>query len=115
MQASPKFNEHHVWNDQDSHILLMNDERHGQISLMPRQAYTVQMDPESHLLPQGGIIASNSNDLFHPVPGIPTTMHTYTLPDVPFNPNPHYHAYTRQLNRISRPHQQTLVFGHNNP
>ena len=66
MQASPKFNKHHVWNDQDSHILLMNDERHGQISLTPRQAYTVQMDPESHLLPQGGIIASNSNDLFHP-------------------------------------------------
>ena len=110
MQASPELNDHRIWNDQDS---SSNGERHGQTSFTPRQAYTAQMDLESHLSPQGGIIASSSDDLFHPVSGIPTTS-VYTLPDVPFNPNPHYHAYIQQPNRISRP-LPTISSSYNNP
>ena len=66
-------------------------------------------------LPQAGFIASNSNDLFHPIPGNPIT-HTFTLPDVPFNPNPRYHTYNRQPNTLqpSRP-LPSISSSYNNP
>ena len=43
-------------------------------------------------LPQGGIMASVSDDLFHPTSNVPST-NTFHLPNVPFNPNPHYNLH----------------------
>ena len=47
-------------------------------------------DTQAQPLSQAGVIASSSNNLFHPVPNIPSSS-AFTLPPVPSNPP--YHAY----------------------
>ena len=59
---------------------------------------------------QGGIIASVSDDLFHPTSRIPSS-NTFCLPDVPFNPNPRYNMHHRHgISMYPLPHSS-----YNNP
>ena len=86
---------------------LTNESEHYQTTLGPQQFFR----PSS----QAGMIALSSDDLFHPIPGNPIS-HTFTLHDVPFNPNPHYHAYNRQANTV-RPLRplHSISSSYNNP
>ena len=111
IEASTNMNEHHVWGGQNFQNIScgtpVNQGEHNQTTLVPTQI----LRPSS----QAGIIASNSNNLFHPIPSNPIS-HTFTLPDVPFNPNPRYHAYNQQTNtlRLSQPLPSTSS-SYNNP
>ena len=44
---------------------------------------------------RGNFVASSSDDLFHPTSDIPSSL-SFHLPNVPFNPHPHYNAYNQQ-------------------
>ena len=66
-----------------------------------------QEDVDAQPTDQAGFMASISDDLFHPVPGnLPSNV--FTLPDVPYNPNPRYN-----VPRIL-PHPSSLS-SYNNP
>ena len=89
MDNSNNLNEHHIWDGQyiqnAQHISPRNGSENDQATLVPPQ-----LRPSS----QSSFVASSSDNLFHPVPGA-TTSCIFTLPNVPFNPNPHYHAFNR--------------------
>ena len=61
-------------------------------------------------LSQGGIIASVSDDLFHPTSHLPS-LNTFHLPNVHFNPNPRYNVH----NQCSAPTYPLPYSSYNNP
>ena len=61
----------------------------------------------------GGFIASGSDDLFHPCSTIPSS-NTFTLPDVPLNPIPHYTIPHQHHCRLL-PQNSSSLTSYNNP
>jgi hypothetical protein len=74
----------------------------------------IQQDSRVQSMPQGGIIASTSDSLFHPVSNVPSS-HTFTLPDIPFNPALHHHAYNQPPDTFHRSFPHTPFTSYNNP
>lgn len=109
MQTQTNINDHNVWCGQHSqgisHGLQGDEVQNEQTTLVPQQLYI----PTS----QSEFTASYSDDLFRPVRG-GSVLHSYTLPDIPFNPHPQYNAYNRQtyVLQSSRPLPST---SYNNP
>ena len=100
MQSPTNSNEDHAWDNQPSHSQPQSpaDNEEGE------QATIIgQQDQQFHPPTQAGIIASNSDDLFYPTTSTGPTSNVFTLPNVPFNPNPQYHAYNRRGSIRSRP------------
>ena len=102
-------------NDQvgDNKHSLADANEQEQITLVPLQAPTGQMDSVPPPSSQAGFIASYSDDLFHPVSNGPSSQ-VYSLPPVPCNPNSFYHAYNQQSNRIICP-LPSILSSYNNP
>ena len=99
MQSPTNSNEDHAWDNQPSHSQPQSpaDNEEGE------QATIIgQQDQQFHPPTQAGIIASNSDDLFYPTTSTGPTSNVFTLPNVPFNPNPQYHAYNRRGSIRSR-------------
>ena len=96
MDNSNILNEHHIWDghylQNNQHVSPRNMSENAQATFVPSW-----LCPSS----QNSLVASSSDNLFHPVPGA-TTSHIFMLPNVPYNPNPHYHAYNRQANTLLR-------------
>ena len=93
MQSSSSLNEQHIWGgDQFT-------PRSGGTGNTGREETTVighgQHTKHFRGPPQGGIVASVSDDLFHPTSNVPST-NTFHLPNVPFNPNPRYNLHNRR-------------------
>ena len=63
---------------------------------------------------QRGIIASDSDDLFHPTPGAPS--YVLNLPELPLNPHPYYNTYHQNMASLPRhfPHPVSPT-SYNNP
>ena len=65
-----------------------------------------------------GFVASTSDDVFRPyhLPDIPSAdrgsplSHTYRLPEVPVNPNPQYHAYSRRQTLMPTPQAPRAMY-----
>ena len=99
MDSSNNLNEHHIWDRQyfqnAQNASPRNTSENNQATLVPSR-----LRPSS----QSGFIASNSDNLFHPVPGA-TSSCIFTLPNIPFNPNPHYQSYNQ---RVNTPLRQSL-------
>ena len=78
-------NEQHIWGGAQLGPLPGNtsDSREQQMTNIVHRT-TCFSEP-----PQGGFVASYSDNLFHPTSQIPSS-NTFTLPNVPFNPNPRY-------------------------
>ena len=92
MQSSSSLNEQHIWGgEQFTHSDRTSDTRRGETTVVGRGRRTKRSREPS----QGGIIASVSDDLFHPSSHLPTS-NTFHLPNVPFNPNPRYNMHTRR-------------------
>jgi hypothetical protein len=111
MDNSNNLNEHHIWDGQyiqnTHHTSPRNGSENDQSTFVPASN---QLHPSS----QRGFIASSSDNLFHPVPENITTPRVFSLPNVPFNPNPHYHAYNRRSNTPLR-QIPTHSSSYNNP
>ena len=98
MDNSNNLNEHHIWDghylQNAQHVSPRNASENDQATFVPSR-----LRPPS----QNGIVASSSDTVqkllgrFHPVPGA-TNSRVFTLPNVPFNPNPHYHTNNRRVN-----------------
>ena len=93
MQPSSSLNEQHIWGgDQFA-------PHSGETSDTTREDTTVvghgRRGRRFRAPSQGGIIASVSDDLFHPTSHLPSS-NTFRLPNVPFNPNPRYNMHNRR-------------------
>ena len=62
-------------------------------------------------LPQAGVIASSSDNLFHPVPT--SSSYVFNLPDIPLDPASRCPAYNQPPNTFSRPYHSNSSY--NNP
>ena len=107
-QTPPNLNNQHLW----------GGERYRPPSVESSARNLMEHGRRPQTLPESrhGVIASSSDDLFHPHTNTVTLSHPYTLPNPPFLPDPHYDAYIQQPNRFSRPLPHPLTFSsYNNP
>ena len=109
MQTPTNFNDQHTWGGQhyqpeDSQTVTVTN-GYERATVAGRG----QQDTGFRPLSQAGFVASNSDDLFHPTSGVPSS-YVFNLPDVPHNPNPHY-AYNRTRDL---PHPSSFS-SYNNP
>lgn len=86
MQASTNLNEQQAWGGQGFQHNTLDVAQRGQV------------DSGNVPSSQAGFVASNSDDLFHPVSGGPSP-YIFNLPDVPPNPHPYYNTYNCQSPR----------------
>ena len=92
MHLPSNLNEQQIWGGEQFPIqsdnIDENLDNHDQMTFVGHgQHVSCPLEPS-----QGNLIASSSNDLFHPVSSIPYS-HSYHLPNVLYNPNPRYNAY----------------------
>ena len=92
MESSPTLNEQHIWGGAQLSPLPGNtsDSREQQTTNIGHVHCTTCFSEP----PKGGFVASYSDDLFHPTSQIPFS-NTFTLPNVPFNPNPCYSLHNQ--------------------
>lgn len=114
MQTPTNINNQQVWGGQ-SYPLGSSADTVGpqaQHTLLPRERQEPRFRPSS----QAGFIASDSDDLFHPAPGGPSSR-VFHLPDVPLPPHPRFRAYSQSSNTLhSRPLPHPSAFtSYNNP
>ena len=84
MQTPPTFNDQHAWGGQHFRAAQVTSPS------LPAQDHTPLPhrgveDVRPSRLPQGGVIASSSDNLFYPTSHVPSS-YVYNLPDVPLNP-----------------------------
>ena len=112
MQSPSHLNEQQIWGgDQfpDRQITTVDDD-YEQPTLIGHGQHVPRFREPS----QGNFIASNSDDVFHPLSGDPSS-YTFRLPDVPYNPNPRYsNAYNRRNRHILPPIPSSST-SYNNP
>ena len=106
MESSSTLNEQHIWGGAQLGPLPGNTSDSREQQMMNIVHRTTRFSEP----PQGGFIASYSNDLFHPTSQIPSS-NTFTLPNVPFNPNPCYSL----RNRCTLPPHPPTSTSYNNP
>ena len=86
----PNLNDQHNWGGHAFHPPSVTsptvDNGLNQATIVAHGRHDTRAQP----LSQAGVIASSSDNLFHPVPNIPS-LSAFTLPPVPSNPP--YHAY----------------------
>lgn len=104
MQTPTNLNEQHIWGGQlpQSRPFSVSEDEGEQMTIVTHQLHAGHQDSQFCPSSPAGFVASNSDDLFNPTMGGPT-LYAFNLPDVPFNPNPHYHAYNRRANTVPRP------------
>ena len=93
MQSSSPLNEQHIWGGDQftSHSGGTDNTRQDGTTVVGHGHHAKRFREPS----QGGIIASVSDDLFHPTSHLPSS-NTFRLPNVPFNPNPRYNMHNRR-------------------
>ena len=110
MQTPPTFNDQHAWGGQRFRAAQVTSPSLPAQDLTPLPARGVEEVRPSRL-PQGGVIASSSDNLFYPTSHVPSS-YIYNLPDVPLNPR--FHA--RNHSPFSRPLPNPSSFtSYNNP
>ena len=98
MQTPPNLNDQHAWGGQrfepvPSHSpAAISEQDHPTLIARDRQ------DAQAPTLPQGGMIASSSDNLFHPVSHVPSS-YVFSLPTVPSNPRHHANNSSTAFNR----------------
>ena len=92
MQSSSSLNEQHIWGGDQFTPRSggTNNTRREDTTVVGHGHHTKRFSEP----PQGGIVASASDDLFHPTSNVPSSD-TFSLPNVPFNPNPRYNLHKR--------------------
>ena len=108
MESSSTLNKQHIWGGAQLSPLPGNtsNSREQQTTNIGHVHRTMHFSKP----PLGGFVASFSDDLFHPTSQIPFS-NTFTLPNIPFNPNPHYSL----CNRCALPPHPPSSTSYNNP
>src|ERR1700728_3712328 len=106
MQTPPNLNDQHRW----------GGERYRPPTMEPSTEQTARtymergrqnMRPQTLSESRAGVIASSSDDLFHPYTNTAPPLHPYTLPNPSFLPDSRHDAYI-QSNRRPLPHPSTF-------
>ena len=92
MQTPTNLNDQHAWGGQPFHRI--HSESSASVTEQDQTTMVVhgRQDAPVHPLSQAGVIASSSDNLFHPVPNVPSS-HIFNLPTV-LSPSRH-HVYNR--------------------
>jgi hypothetical protein len=112
MQTLPNLNDQHAWRGQHFRVAQVTSPSSAtaqECTPLPARGGLREDICPSHL-PQGGVIASSSDNLFHPTSDVPLS-YAYNLSNVPLNP--HFHA--RNHSPFSRPLPYPSFTSYNNP
>ena len=118
MQTPPNLNDQHRWGGERYRPpSLHSTAERTATGFMDQGRHHLRPPPESLFESQAGVIASSSDDLFHPATNTVPSSHPYTLPNLPPDPDPRANrAYISQPISSSRPLPHPSVFSsYNNP
>jgi len=108
MQTPPELNSQQIWGGHQSRT--GSSENDQTIRTRGAQQELVGNVPSS----QSNLLASDSDDLFHPTSAAPS--HVFNLPDVPLNPHPYYNTYHQNMTSLPRHfHHPNSPTSYNNP
>ena len=98
METPPNINNQQIWGGRQ--FSTSPSDNDTTIGRQPQDAAQKELGnvPSS----QRSFIASNSDDLFHPTPGVPSS-YIFNLPNIPSNPHPYYNTYAYHRNSNSLP------------
>ena len=118
MQTPPNLNDQHRWGGERYRPpSLHSTAERTATGFMDQGRHHLRPPPESLFESQAGVIASSSDDLFHPATNTVPSSHPYTLPNLPPDPDPRANrAYISRPISSSRPLPHPSVFSsYNNP
>jgi hypothetical protein len=112
MQTPPNLNDQHNWGGQRFHAISTVSPTIPNEQDQPTLVARGRQDTQAQPLSQAGFIASSSDNLFHPVPAVPSS-YVFTLPNIPSDPR--IHAYNPTNTFQHCPPYHSPFSSYNNP